>query len=140
MNNLSKLLLIGGLIMTTIGFAQKPKITNVKKIIPEKSYENVTIQELYSDENSSYFIIWIKKDVVSHAHKEHSEGIIVLEGEGVMTVGKETFDVKLGDHFVIPKNVYHSVKVTSDIPLKVISVQSPKFEGKDRVFEKKNNG
>ncbi len=116
-------------------FSQELDVTNLKDVVPEKSFENVTVKKLHSDENSSYFVIWIKKDVASHKHEDHSEGIIVLAGEGEMTIAGKSFNVKEGDHFVIPKNTFHSVKVTSTDPLKVVSVQAPKFEGKDRIFE-----
>ncbi|MCB0409938.1 MAG: cupin domain-containing protein [Flavobacteriales bacterium] len=121
-------------------FSQEVDITNLKEVVPEKSFENVTVKKLHSDENSSYFVIWIKKDVASHKHADHSEGIIVLAGEAEMTIAENSFKVKEGDHFVIPKNTFHSVKVTSKDPLKVVSVQAPKFEGKDRIFEKEKNG
>ena len=40
-----------------------------------------------------------------------------------------------GDYLNFPKNVAHAVlEVISRKPLKVVSVQSPKFEGKDRIF------
>lgn len=127
------------LLISSASYSQDIEITNLKEVVPEKSFENVTVKKLHSDENSSYFVIWIKKDVASHKHADHSEGIIVLDGEGEMTIAKNSFKIKQGDHFVIPKNTFHSVKVTSEKPLKVVSVQAPKFEGKDRIFEKENN-
>jgi len=60
---------------------------------------------------------------------------MVIEGEGIMTVGDKTFKIKTGDYFVVPQNTYHSLKVTSKTPMKVISVQAPEFTGKDRIFE-----
>jgi len=121
-------------------YSQDVEITNLNNVIPEKSFENVTIKKLHTDENSSYFVIWIKKDVASHKHADHSEGIIVLDGEGEMTIADKSFKVKQGDHFVIPENTFHSVKVTSKKPLKVVSVQAPQFSGKDRIFENEKNG
>lgn len=85
-------------------FSQEVDITNLKEVVPEKSFENVTVKKLHSDENSSYFVIWIKKDVASHKHADHSEGIIVLAGEAEMTIAENSFKVKEGDHFVIPKH------------------------------------
>jgi mannose-6-phosphate isomerase-like protein (cupin superfamily) len=51
-----------------------------------------------------------------------------------MTLGEDTFKIKKGDFFIIPQGMPHSVKTTSKKPLKAISIQAPKFEGKDRVF------
>lgn len=131
--------LIFFLLFSSATYSQDIEVTNLKEIVPEKSFENVTLRKLHSDENSSYFVIWIKKDVASHKHADHSEGIIVLDGEGEMTIAKKSFKVKQGDHFVIPKNTFHSVKVTSRNPLKVVSIQAPKFDGKDRIFETEKN-
>ena len=69
-----------------------------------------------------------------HKHVEHTENVIILEGEGEMTLGDKKFKVKKGDIVFIPKGTPHSLTVTSAIPVKVLSVQSPFFDGKDRIF------
>lgn len=117
------------------GFTFSQEVTNLETIAPETAYENILVKKLYSDAKSTFFIIWIKKEVKSHKHLTHTESIVVLEGKGKMTVGKKTFKIKEGDHFVILENTFHSLRVNSKTPLKVISVQAPEFLGKDRVFE-----
>ncbi len=69
-----------------------------------------------------------------HKHREHTESITVIEGYGIMTVGEEHFEIKKGDFFVIPKNTFHALEVKSTKPIKVISIQMPKFNPKDRIF------
>jgi mannose-6-phosphate isomerase-like protein (cupin superfamily) len=54
-------------------------------------------------------------------------------------INKKEFHVKSGDYFRIPKNTFHSLKVKSKNSMKVLSVQSPEFLGKDRIFEKPTN-
>lgn len=99
-------------------------------------YENVYSRALYSDtSNVSSFVIFIKKEVKAHKHLTHAEHVIVLEGNAEMTLNDKTFLIKKGDVIFIPKNSYHSVKTTSKIPLKVLSIQAPYFDGKDRVFK-----
>tara|TARA_R110001592_G_scaffold45282_1_gene144867 strand:+ start:4078 stop:4497 length:420 start_codon:yes stop_codon:yes gene_type:complete len=124
--------------LASLSFSQNEGKTNLKEINPEKEYDNILVKDLYSDAKASYFVIWVKKDVKSHKHLKHTESIIVLDGEGEMTVGKKKFDIQQGDHFTIPENTFHSVKVTSTNPLKIVSVQAPEFLGKDRIFEDKN--
>lgn len=99
-----------------------------------ESYDNVLIKKLYSDKNASSFLIFIKKEVRLHKHLAHSETIYVLDGTGEMLLGNEKFAVKKGDIIFVPENTPHSVKVTSSVPLKVISNQAPEFDGTDRVF------
>ncbi len=104
--------------------------TDLNAIQPEGDYENISVKKLDSDTNSTSFAI-----VKSHKHETHSEIIYVVEGEGLMTVNRKEFKIKPGDYFRIPKNTFHSLIVTSELPMKVLSVQSPEFLGKDRVFE-----
>lgn len=107
---------------------------NADTVTCPKEVENIYIRPLYSDSLSSSYVIFIKKEVKLHKHITHSEHVMVLGGEGKMTLGEKTFLVKKGDVIFIPKNTPHSVVTTSKKPLKVISIQSPKFYGKDRVM------
>lgn len=97
-------------------------------------YENIFSRPVGSDSLSSSFVIFIKKEVKKHKHETHTENVYVLDGEGEMLLGDKTFKVKKGDMVFIPMNTPHSLKVTSAIPVKVLSVQSPHFDGKDRIF------
>jgi mannose-6-phosphate isomerase-like protein (cupin superfamily) len=98
-------------------------------------FENVYVRPLYKDsaEVSSY-VIFIKTEVKMHKHLSHAEHVVVLAGNGEMTLGEKKFFVKKGDIIFIPKNTFHGVKTTSKFPLKVLSIQAPFFDGKDRVM------
>lgn len=127
-------LVLYSIFINSLVFAQYT--IDVNTLLPEKEFENVFVKELYSDSNTTTFIIWVKHDVKSHKHLSHTENIKIIEGTGEMTVGKETFLIKSNDFFIIPQNTFHAVKVTSTTPLKLISIQSPYFNGDDRIFEK----
>jgi mannose-6-phosphate isomerase-like protein (cupin superfamily) len=107
---------------------------DVKTLEPKKDYTNVETILLHSDENSSVFIIYIKQAARKHVHQYHTEVVTVLDGTGRMYLGGDYFDIKKGDHIVIPPNTAHAVITTSGKPLKVLSVQSPEFLGQDRIF------
>jgi quercetin dioxygenase-like cupin family protein len=79
-------------------------------------------------------VIFIKKEVKKHKHQFHTEHVYILEGEGEMLLGEKKLKVKKGDILFIPKNTIHSLKVTSKEPVKVLSIQSPYFDGKDRIL------
>ena len=96
-------------------------------------YENTYLRKVYSDSLVSSFVIFIKKEVKAHKHVSHSEHVYVLEGEGEMTVGEKHFAIKKGDMIFIAKGTLHSLKVTSKTPVKVLSIQAPIFDGKDRI-------
>lgn len=103
-------------------------------IKPPATYENIYIRVIGSDSLSSSFVIYIKKEVKKHKHLEHTEHIYILEGEGDMLLGDKTIRIKKGDVLLVPKNTVHALKVSSKDPVKVLSIQSPYFDGKDRVF------
>jgi mannose-6-phosphate isomerase-like protein (cupin superfamily) len=94
----------------------------------------VHITPLHSDSTCSSFLICIDRSIKPHLHRTHTEHVFVLEGEGVMRLGTIERAVKSGDTIIIPPNTPHSVNVTSDGPLRVVSVQAPFFDGSDRVF------
>lgn len=97
--------------------------------------ENLLNRRLFGDSLCSSFCIMIRKEVKLHKHLHHSEHIVVQEGEALMTLGEKQIQIKKGDVVFIPENTYHSVTVTSKTPLKVISIQSPFFDGTDRVYK-----
>jgi mannose-6-phosphate isomerase-like protein (cupin superfamily) len=96
--------------------------------------DNIYNKALFSDSLASSFVIIIKKEVKLHKHLQHSEHVVVLEGKGQMTLGSKSFAIKKGDVVFIPKNTFHGVISMDEQPLKVLGVQSPKFDGKDRIF------
>jgi len=100
---------------------------------------HVYSKPLNGDSLSSAFCIVIKQEVKSHKHVKHSEQVVVLEGEGLMRLGNEEFTILSGNVIFIPCNTFHSVKSIGKVPLKVISVQSPGFDGSDRVPELEGN-
>jgi mannose-6-phosphate isomerase-like protein (cupin superfamily) len=119
--------------LTSAGWAQMH--FSIDTLRPPADYENVYSQKMASDSLQSTFIIWIKKDVKGHFHQLHTENIIVLEGKAEMLFNGKSIIVKKGDYLNIPFGTTHSVtRVLSRKPLKVISIQSPNFDGTDRVF------
>lgn len=116
----------------SFSFSQNYQSLDTVKAVGD--YENIYLRKLYSDSLVSSFVIFIKKEVKAHKHVTHSEHVYILDGEGEMMVGDKTMKVKKGDMIFIPKGTVHFLKVTSATPMKVISVQAPMFDGKDRVI------
>ncbi|MBI3133305.1 MAG: cupin domain-containing protein [Bacteroidetes bacterium] len=101
---------------------------------PAEPYENTYVEKIADDTNQTSFLIWIRNGVALHKHEWHTENIYILDGKGEMTLGDEKFVVKKGDYFNIPKGTPHALKVLSSAPVKVLSIQSPHFDGSDRVL------
>lgn len=128
------------LILLSVLFVLQMKAQNLIQsadtIKAPAAFENIYSRALYTDtSNVSSFVIFVKKEVKAHKHLTHAEHVIVLEGKAEMTLNDKTFSIKKGDIIFIPKNSFHSVKTTSKIPLKVLSIQAPYFDGKDRIFK-----
>lgn len=130
---MKSILTLSFLIFSTFGFSQKHLAC--KNLNPIGEYENIFSQQIDSDSLVSSFVIWIKKEVKEHKHEFHSEHVYILEGTAEMTLNEQHFSIQSGDFIFIPKNTWHYVKVTSIEPLKILSIQAPFFDGKDRVLK-----
>lgn len=127
--------LLIALAFITLGvFAQD--ILKLKKEKPHKAFENILVKKVSDDKNQTSFMIWVKDEVKMHKHAYHTENLYVVSGKGEFTVGGETKTIKKGDYLTIPKNTSHSLIVTSFKPIQVLSIQSPRFVGNDRIFIK----
>lgn len=121
-------------LFTTSGL--QAQVINESKITLPEEAGSVYVHRVSSDSLSTAFILYIKEEVAMHKHEYHSENVIVLEGTAILYLDDTRYEIKAGDIIFIPKNTWHSVLVTSDIPLKVISIQSPFFDGTDRIIFK----
>jgi len=116
----------------TISIAQEQVNLDVlKNTSPD---HNVNVHALCSDKFESSYVIWVQDSVKPHYHKQHTELIYVLEGKGRFYIGDTSYLIKPGDFFRIPQGKIHSLKSTTPHEIKVISIQTPEFKGKDRFW------
>ena len=123
------------ILLTTCNSIAQEVVTNIQSIKPAKEYKNIHVQKISSDSLSSTFVIWIKQKVRLHKHVYNKENVIIQEGSGQFQLKDSIYNVSAGDIITIPKNTWHGVTINSKDVMKVISVQSPKFLGDDRVFK-----
>lgn len=123
-----------GMMISGLACSQAGTVIPINAIKAPDSLDNIHVHPLATDKHSSQFIIFVKKHVKTHIHRSHSESVYILEGEGDFVLGRERFSVKPGDFVYIPANTVHGVQVTSETPMKVMSVQAPEFTGVDRIF------
>jgi mannose-6-phosphate isomerase-like protein (cupin superfamily) len=114
------------------GLQTNAQIVQLHDYHPAEEYENVHVEKISSDSLASVFLIHIRETVPLHRHNWHTEIVYVLSGSGIMQLGVEMHDLESGQVITIPNGTAHSVEVTSEEPLVVLSVQSPQFLGKDR--------
>ena len=123
------------LILIPFYFKSQEIITSVNEIYPDKEFENINVKKISSDSSSSTFAIWIKQKVKLHKHVYHTENVLIDEGFGEFQINDSIYKVTAGDLIIIQKNTWHGVIVNSKSTMKVISVQSPEYFGKDRIFK-----
>jgi len=116
-------------------FKSQDIVSSIDQILPDKKFENIHIKKISSDSSSSTFAIWIKQKVKLHKHVYHTENVLINKGFGEFQINDSIYKVAAGDWIVIPKNTWHGVIVNSKSTMKVISVQSPEYFGKDRIFK-----
>ena len=130
-----RLTIILGLILIPFIFKSQDIVSSIDQILPDKEFENIHVKKISSDSSSSTFAIWIKQKVKLHKHVYHTENILIDKGFGEFQINDSIYKVVAGDWIVIPKNTWHGVIVNSKSTMKVISVQSPEYFGKDRIFK-----
>ena len=130
-----RLTTILGLLLIPLLFISQDIVSSIDQILSDKEFENIHVKKISSDSSSSTFAIWIKQKVKLHKHVYHTENVLIDKGFGEFQINDSIYKVAAGDWIVIPKNTWHGVVVNSKSTMKVISVQSPEYFGKDRIFK-----
>ncbi|MBR9859155.1 cupin domain-containing protein [bacterium] len=130
-----------GIILLIVGFSlpsfgQRMATDSIQP--DSQNYSNIFVKKLSEDSLHSSYMIWIKTGVKAHYHANHTEQVYIVDGSATMTLGDSIFEIQKGDLILIPMGTKHSVVTTSKIPLKVISIQAPKFDG-DRIWVKQED-
>ena len=108
-------------------------VINTDTVLSAAKSGRVEARKIAGDSLVSSFIISIPGEILPHKHPSHSEHVMVLSGEGRMLLGDSTFTVRRGDLIFIAQNTKHGVQRTGNESLRVLSIQAPLFDGKDRV-------
>ena len=66
-----------------------------------------------------------------HVHRLTEELYHITKGQGLMTLGKETFAVNSGDTICIPPNTPHKINNTGSCDLKILCCCSPAYSHED---------
>jgi mannose-6-phosphate isomerase-like protein (cupin superfamily) len=88
-----------------------------------------------SDSLTSIQLTQVRGGVESHKHLVHHETVWIVRGAGRLVLGDIKQKVSAGEVINIPPGVSHSFHNLGVVPTVVISVFSPAFDGKDRVYD-----
>lgn len=88
------------------------------QLSPEFSETQVSIISDEADKMTA--IVWLKSGAPPETHVTEYEKFLIVEGTCDLTVGTNIHALQPGDYLCIPLHVSHNVRVTSQVPCKII--------------------
>ncbi len=117
--------------------------TKYHKVRPYTTKDGSLIRELMHPETHgnrqqsiAEAIVAPGSSTILHKHHKAEEIYHIVNGEGVMTLGKEETEIKTGDTLCIPPGTEHMVKNTGKKPLKILCCCSPAYSHDDTMLIK----
>jgi len=102
---------------------------------PLSAGQPMRTDQIARDSLSSMHLTQIRGAIESHRHLTHDENIWVIRGAGRLTIDGVKHKVSAGQVIHIPRGISHAFHNMGSKPTVVISVFSPGFDGKDRIYD-----
>ena len=91
------------IMLTVIIIATSQTVQSMDQIQFDPDGNAIQKTDLFTDDLTSGFLLFIKKEVKSHVHMHHSETVYVLAGTANFYLGDKWLKIKTGDIIFIPK-------------------------------------
>jgi quercetin dioxygenase-like cupin family protein len=95
--------------------------------------ESAFTREIGRSRDASVHHLVATGNVPGHYHRFHDETVVILRGEGLLTLDAETREVRPGTVLLLPRGSAHRFAVTG-APMEAVSVFSPPLDDADRHF------
>ena len=76
-------------------------------------------------------IVPVDSTTLPHRHLQSEEIYHITQGQGVMFLGNEQFEVRAGDTVCVPAGIIHKIQNTGQKPLKILCCCSPAYTHED---------
>ncbi|MCK9441929.1 MAG: cupin domain-containing protein [Methanothrix sp.] len=98
--------------------------------------DGLNITQVASGKNASVNLVMGPPGSIlkMHYHQYRDEITYCIKGQAVMNVSGEELVMKAGDLMYIPALMLHGSEVTGNETLQLISIITPPFDGKDRIY------
>ncbi|MFA6372537.1 MAG: cupin domain-containing protein [Methanothrix sp.] len=98
--------------------------------------DGLNITQVASGKNASVNLVMGPPGSIlkMHYHQYRDEITYCIKGQTVMNVSGEELVMKAGDLMYIPALMLHGSEVTGNETLQLISIFTPPFDGKDRIY------
>ncbi len=91
-----------------------------KDMVSTTTTENAFAKIIGYTPTGTTAIVWLLNYMPSEIHTNESERFLIVEGSCDINFNDTTYSLNPGDYLEIPLHVYHTIKVTSEIPCKLI--------------------
>lgn len=89
--------------------------------IADKAFDGLKVEKLHISDTYETILIRIEAKHELPRHKTAKEALLVMQqGEAIFEIGSKSYNLKKGDHFMIPVNIEHSVLANTDSILLII--------------------
>jgi len=102
-----------------------------EKIDPGQPFKSIP---LLKGPNCSFNLAQLNTVVKNHYHKDHDEVVYLVRGNGLVTIAGKEYRVSPGYAYLVPQGTIHRFVNLGPDPAVVLSIFSPAFDGKDRIF------
>ena len=98
--------------------------------------DGLNITQVASGKNASVNLVMGPTGSIlkMHYHQYSDEITYCIKGQAVMNVSGKELVMKAGDLMYIPALILHGSEVTGNETLQLISIFTPPFDGKDRIY------
>jgi mannose-6-phosphate isomerase-like protein (cupin superfamily) len=93
---------------------------NRPDMIPSSKEDEIFLKIIGYTPEATTAIVWIKEMAPDEVHHDEHESFLIVEGTCDITIGDKVHQLVPGDYLSIPLHEDHFVKVTSNVPCKVI--------------------
>jgi len=102
-----------------------------EKVDPSQAFKSIP---LLRGPNCSFNLAQLNTVVKNHYHKDHDEVVYIVRGNGLVTIAGKEYRVSPGYGYLVPQGTIHRFVNLGPDPAIVLSIFSPAFDGKDRIF------
>lgn len=111
------------------------KMSELAAEIARAGNRDVAVAELGRTAWVSEHIAVVRTEEKPHYHRFHDSTVVVLRGEGLLTVDQKQIAMKVGDVAHVHRGVPHFFRNTASSPSAALVIFSPPFDGRDFVAE-----
>lgn len=90
------------------------------EMVEDPTNENIFFVPFASNEDGMSALVWMRQGAEEETHTDCLEKFLIIEGTCEIIFNGRAHALRAGDYMSIPMHIPHSVKVTSEIPCRII--------------------